>query len=85
MTPHNSFSTADERRRVMLRPMAFFSAYRYTFFSGIVRLIPVEKRSLQVLVTSPFCTLPPETASVFITTVKMQSEKRWLTVGFVFC
>lgn len=72
MTPHNFFSTTDERQRVMLRPMAFSVHTDILFFPSIVRLIPVEKRSLQVLMTSPFCTLPPETASVFITTVKMQ-------------
>lgn len=44
-------------------------------FFNILRLIPVEKCSLEVLGTSACCPLPPETASVFITTVTMQSEK----------
>lgn len=53
------------------------------FFSLLLAWTLWRNCSLQVLVTSACCTLPPETASVFITTVKMQSEKRWPTLGFV--
>lgn len=76
--PYNSFLQQERDGGLTLTGQWLFHAY--TYFFNIVRLIPVEKCAWQVLVMSACCTLPPGTASVFITTVKRQSEKRWLTV-----
>lgn len=51
------------------------------FFFSTGRSIPVEKCSLKVIKSSIYRTVPPETASVFTTAVKMQSEN--VTVTFV--
>lgn len=46
----------------------------FFFFFSTGRSIPVEKCSLKVIKSSIYRTVPPETASVFTTAVKMQSE-----------
>lgn len=64
-------------------PMAspHLQVHFFFFFFSTSRSIPVEKCSLKVIKSSIYRTVPPETASVFTTAVKMQSEN--VTVTFV--
>lgn len=55
-------------------PMASPHLQVHFLFFSTGRSIPVEKCSLKVIKSSTYHTVPPETASVFTTAVKMQSE-----------